>query len=664
VLTNARRRVIAACASVLLVLGLGVLTTSPSQADDSLHEVSGFVNSPTDPGGLADVAVRFYRATGNEDEPWTLQATTYSEGGKHGGDPTKGYSGQYEAHVPAGTYRVTYNEFDDGGSVWDAWNPTTYIDSEYYGYASEFVITDRHRGLANVELNYRDGGFITGTVTDQCGAHVAASVYEYDANDTEPQMSLRASGSADGTYSIHALVGPSKLQIGGYKYESQWLGAASFADATTISVAPGSTSTGHDIVIKRILNTIGANPTVDGRVVTDQGAGIPGVTVRFYRSTGDSADPWELAGSTKTWDTKDDRGVYTTSLPVGAYRMTINEPDGSPASNTWLPDYGPTGTSIATARLFCGEAGEGRPFGDTTLNYRGGLVSGRVTDTRGKALKGVKVEAYDAASPDSAPAPILTTTTDANGNYSTHGGSEGTKLRFSDAGVHADEWYDDASTFADATTISAPAGAESTGNDIVLADVPTRSTKAPSVKGSGLYPSTLSTSGGEWNYPVHKTYRWYRTVHGKRSPISHATSSKYKVHESDIGSEISVRVTGRAISRYVGVGSANAYSVLRDRILRSSSTRISSTFEYSHGTMTVHITIRMAGVKHPKGKLRVDYYAHGDARHSHRKTFSFTDGKVTLKAKIKGVAVVSASYAGTSTIEGSSDARESNRYLR
>ncbi len=682
VLPLLRRSALTVFASVLLMIGLISFTSTPSQADDPpTYRLGGHVLLPTNGGGIPDVAVRIFRATDDPDNPWMLQTTTHTSREYE-------HDGYFEVYVPAGTYRIAFNDTDDGGVAWRVWQPLDDGDT-FFGFPLRNFVLDADHNYAyfSVNLKYR-GGLITGTATDQCGSPVIdARVEAYDQtgipadfNQLNPDQlyPLIRSTDSHGNYSIPALNGPTKLHFWrpyepSYSpgFQDLWLGdSATIDSATTVTVAAGDTSPGHNIELTRILRTTGASPTDTGTVVDPEEKGIPNVGVSFYRSTTDrTVGPWALEKTVVTGDGIDNgddnwaAGYWHVELPVGVYRAVFNDPStAGTAAKTWSTGFNGPATSFDSSLGDCNQGGEDGYRTPEVLHYRLSPISGRLTDLRGAPAAGATVEAYDADDTSTSPGAILRATTNANGEYSIHGVGDSTKLRFSKTGVYLPEWSGDATTFATAEPIATSVDTPSAGNDAVLADAPIRSVTAPVIRGSAKLGTSFTTTGGTWApYPVTLSYQWFRKSGTTTRPISGAKYSHYLLKTIDLGKVLSVRVTASPKAGYPGIARVIKTSASSPRVRRGSSLSISS--DTSGHKIKVTIRVKITGISGPDGKVTVSYsklkqtsYGFIETGTITTKRVSYTNGKATLTINAgKGWWGYGARLAQTSTVFGASD---------
>jgi hypothetical protein len=665
VLANTRRRIIAACASVLLLLGLVAFTASPSQADDPvLWTARGTLVLPDSSTHVYDaspVSVRFYRATGDIGAPWELATTVHVN---------LADGGAYEAHLQLGSYRITINELDDGSPAWDAWEPMDWVDQLNHD-APEFTFDGVHdANLWQTRLAFR-GGLISGKVTDQCGSDVHWPKFEmYDADLDGTTSSYTIEGEYDGTYEIHGLVGPTKLRVSTNPYGGTWIpgwypAATSFADATTVSVDPGHVTTGHDLVLRRALDlTPGKTQVIYGVIKGPDGKGIVGLTVKYYRATGDPDEPFLVEKTSTTQPSNNGRsaGAFAADVPPGEYHLTVNESDdGTTTSHGWGSLQSPSAT-IAEKYVHCVDSGHNYDLGTATIGYAGGSINGRVTDARGKPVSGATVEAYDGSATEATSTPINTTKSGADGRYTIHAMAGPTKLRFYKTDFNVAEWFNDAPTFSAATNLTVPVNGESEDNDVVLADAQMHSTRRVDIRHPAFYGSRVSRASGRWApYPVKLSYQWIRKSGSTLTPITGERSTSYTVREKDLGKRLILRETATVVGNYPGVVPATQDSEYTERVKRGSTGKVSA--KYSSGHLRLRVRIKTKGVSHPKGRVtftaqryRWDGNSYVRSGGGHRSTVTFRDGKASVAFKgARGSWRYEANYDGSSTASGAYD---------
>lgn len=227
-LTHPLRRFVAACASVLLVLGLVSLTSSPSQAADGEGLISGWV---TDAEGVGQfVPVSIFKQNG---DTWDeVRAEVDAE------------AGYYDVSLPPGTYKVGFNLPSEGWRR-EAFAPEYFNDAQTLETAEPITVTaGSTRSGVNAQLGY-SGGAISGTVTDIEGKPLSyVEIYAYaTATDFDDGMySFRTVTDELGHYTLHTRGKPIKVQFyqdsGGYLSEL-FDDAVLWADAPFLSAPIG-----------------------------------------------------------------------------------------------------------------------------------------------------------------------------------------------------------------------------------------------------------------------------------------------------------------------------------------------------------------------------------------------------------------------------------------
>ncbi|MDX6277266.1 MAG: hypothetical protein QOJ72_1394 [Nocardioidaceae bacterium] len=639
-LSNTRRRLIAACASVMLVLGLGAVTTSPSDAADQQVSLYGVVKADYPWGeGIPDLAVRVYKATGNPASPWALDQTVYTQE-EHSTNPLcptcKGY---WYAKVGPGTYRATVNELDDGTANWQQWSSETTTSAVVDGTQEQVESATPPVRHAGGELNI--------PVVDQCKEPIQGATFEsYLANSAGDVATTTAANSSY----LWLPRTPARVKITGPAAApgTVWLtNASSFATAKTFALGPGVYSEQPNVVLTRTTfnqpSGTQQNPKFRGTVVSPTGTQIAGVPVRLYRKTYDPDSPWKLEATIISGSTSPGLpGYYEALVPPGEYRMTANEADGTvPVVSTWR-SYSIQGTEFDPSVPICATMTTGGASYDARLDYSGRTISGTVKDTGGHLVKGATVEVYSATADDGAdPQLQTTTTTNSIGGYTVHGTTDQIKLRVTES-HHTPIWSGGGTSFDTASPIDATPGADSTTNDAALGEFPLTLDRIPyiTIHGGAKVGTTIGTDGGEWRpySPITIShYQWYRVKGSTSTKLTGYTSSHYKIRKNDLGSTLKVQVT----AHYPGAQDGVAFSEETQKIGNTSSIKLSG-HSYSKHTAKIKITVKTSGTSKPDGKVTLKYGVlyNGLAwfnRHAKHKTVKFKDGKATVTLKGLGV---------------------------
>jgi hypothetical protein len=536
-LSHALRRALAACASILLVLGFIGLTSSPSQAEDALIAVSGKVYAQ---GGSAHVRVKFYRATDSPDDPWTLAAQTTADWYE---------PGRYSTELAPGTYRVDFDEADDDMAPAGVFEPKAWTKNDDPAGTREFVVVPASADpidLGTTLLSWR-GGLVTGHASDRCpDGYRGGNVIAYAADDVK--MAHPWSQYLGASFQVRTFAGPTKFQLDPEWYPNTWIGGDSFETATEFVQAPGSSTSVPDLTLVRGFDeTQGGH--ISGWVMNPASTttGLPGVHVRVYRSDSGWDGPWTLAGQDTTRANTvvpQLAGYFQIRVEKeGVYRATYNEfDDGSATSKLHAPMYY-GGTAFENATDLCVHESESLKW--TVLPRSGGTISGTARDVRGSKIS-VSVEAFDADDPRATGTPYWSQSF--YGDYTVPAIAGPVKLRFSKPEGdfpwnYVSRWFGGGGDFVTASSASAGLGESSAGNDVVLADAPLKFTKAPSISGKPLFSEVLTANYGETNYQIPPTGRWLRTKNGRTTSISGATGPKYRLKAADVGARISFRAT-------------------------------------------------------------------------------------------------------------------------
>ena len=264
-LTHPLRRVVAACASVLLVAGLVGWTSSPSQAADGEGVISGKV---TDAEGVGQyVPVSIFIQNGDTWDEVKVEAD--------------GEAGYYHVSLPPGTYKVGFN-LPSLGWRRDAFAPEYFNDAQTLEAAEPITVTaGSTRSGVNAQLGY-SGGAISGTVTDIEGKPLSyVEIYAYaTATDFDDGMySFRTVTDTLGHYTLHTRGYPVKVQFnqdgGGYLFEL-FDDTKIWADAPFLSAPLGVDIPNVDAVLAHA-------PLVNHELPQIHGDLVVGGTARAYQ---------------------------------------------------------------------------------------------------------------------------------------------------------------------------------------------------------------------------------------------------------------------------------------------------------------------------------------------------------------------------------------------
>ncbi|KQV74686.1 hypothetical protein ASC61_06540 [Aeromicrobium sp. Root344] len=616
-LTPLFRRALAAIASLLLVLGLVVLTSSPSEAEDPAgkYRVTGTVN-------VASIAVRFYRSTtGDEAGPWELSETTTTNATQ---SPTASI-GDYSAWLEPGTYRITFNEFDDGTLNWKVYAPYDWVDSsDYYSSDTTFTITDSGRYFGANYLPKR-AGYIHGSYSDICSNYFEPVTIEaYAADDPDPAHASIWRSYWGNEYSGWAFEGPTKFKIVWPVHASQWLGGDSFDTATAFTIPKGDNTFGPDIFLQQDFDAT-ANGEIRGGVGPESGAeDIAGLVVRFYRSeSGGNDGPWVPAGQTTTSDGANwandglSKGDYQKSLPSGVYRVTVNDsPDTSLVSRSYTSGTY-RGTDLASGGNVCVDSRIDGRIDEMRVRPAGGTITGQVTDGRGNPIADTTVDLVDGSDSASDNDPVIrSVNTRSDGTYSIRSVEGPVKLRFTPENVtvagnevpqFVGEWSGDAPDFAHAIATEATLGQTTSGVDATLTDAPLVAGLGPYIHGKPLVGTRMTATGIATNHSdIPPSYQWLRTKSGKTVSITGATKYSYLLTAKDAGARVSVRVTINPPATFPGLTPVSNISARSD-VVKSKSHVVARARALGGRRFKITFSVSVVGVSKPDGRVYVSW---------------------------------------------------------
>ncbi|VXC54559.1 hypothetical protein [Aeromicrobium sp. 9AM] len=257
-LSHALRRALAACASLLLVVGFIGLTSSVSQAADGDGTISGFVFGP-DGKGVKGVDVVVFKATSDPDHPWQrLQREDETFDDPSGTHPE--LVGKYDITLPPGTYRLGFLVGSEGEILEGLLKGQFYGDAQTVETGQSLEVTaDASTAADDVHLRYT-GGTISGTVTGVDGKPVDfAEVYGYSTSrtygDEEPKNydpDVQTYTNEQGQYTLRTRGKPLWLHFsqdsGGY-VDQYFDHTTSWAEATALDATSGVALTGKDAVL-------------------------------------------------------------------------------------------------------------------------------------------------------------------------------------------------------------------------------------------------------------------------------------------------------------------------------------------------------------------------------------------------------------------------------
>jgi len=494
------------------------------------------------------------------------------------GSATTNAGGEYSVSgLPGGEYDVEFSTVH--GSSLD-YVRQYYSGRESFSRAEAVTVTaGETTGEVNAELQLQASqapGQITGTVTSAVTkAPVEDAEVDVDEVATERFVArvltnehgqYTAPGLAPGEYNVRFADEPN--------YVAQYYnGKASFAAAEAVEVSAGATTAG-------INGELEASGEITGEVTSETpGQGIEIIEVVVYEA---GAEGKKVAEA----QTHGGGDYAVTGLPPGEYVVEFYS--GVPGSNgkNYAKQYYPDQPSLSTAQPVKLTEGETKSGIDAKLQS-GGQISGTVTNALKEPIEGVAVVVYDSEGSEE-----HTSYTEANGEYTVAGLASGEdEVQFLGA-RYVTQYYKNASSLSDASTVTVKAGKEETTSEInaeLMAAAPPEKVKSPVVMGTVAVGQTL-TCASSWTgtpTPEEFTYRWLKNG---ATEIAGATKDAYEVTSADERHALACEVTAKnsAGERSAQSPVTQAVSVVKPvsigRPMVSGTAAVGQTLTCSHGT--------------------------------------------------------------------------------
>jgi outer membrane protein OmpA-like peptidoglycan-associated protein/5-hydroxyisourate hydrolase-like protein (transthyretin family) len=355
------------------------------------------------------------------------------------------------AGLPSGQYRV---QFLDVVSL--IYSPQYYIAGFQAADAVPVLVTAPGTTVG-IDATLSVGGTISGTVTDGVNPIAGVSVIAYQnvVGEEYEWISQTFTTLADGSYVIQGLPTGSfvvSFDAPGYAF-TFYDGAYRLQDGTTVPVTVGNETTGIDAELS-------LPGTISGTITAAAGGGpLAGEWAEAYRETSPGVWDFIVTGVSEV------DGTYTTGpIPPGTYRVKFGA-----SSAMYKAEYFDGVFSDTEATPIVVGPGDALVEIDATLDPLNGHINGTVTVDGGGPAAGVEVTAWRPDGTDWVWA--STTNTAADGSYSVGGLPAGIyRVLFTDNnGVYISEYYNDALTIDDGTSIVLGSGATEFGIDASLA---------------------------------------------------------------------------------------------------------------------------------------------------------------------------------------------------
>lgn len=377
------------------------------------------------------------------------------------GDVLSASDGSYTlTQLVPGTYRIRFLASYDSDYL-SEW----YLDAPDRDHATDVIVVS-DQPTANIDGTLALGGQVAGTVTDEDGtalASISVVAYQYDANFDTWSWTRDTLTGADGSYLITGLeAGSYRLRFSApdnQNYAPEWYDdAADLDDATGLSISVGQ-------MIGNIDAALGVGGSISGTVTTEQGNPLNGMSVEafplYYAA--------DLSSQIPSYSTiTDAQGHYTIGgLPTGTYQVMFSYWE----NGTYAPEWYSDAPFRSQSQHVIVVAGESTANIDAALAI-GGTINGTVTDEASNPLGDVWVDVQRYNPNTGFWESIYSVSTDNAGIYAIGGLPTGQyRIKFdppSDSD-YAAEWYDDASSYSQATDVIVTLGQTTGQIDAALA---------------------------------------------------------------------------------------------------------------------------------------------------------------------------------------------------
>jgi hypothetical protein len=348
--------------------------------------------------------------------PGVAVSACYSDGNCIYGTETDD-NGDYVMKVPAGTWKIFFNNYRAIGYFVNEWYDNRSISTDAITVG---VVTGETTSGIDAQLEI--GGKIAGHVTDNSNntlAGVAIGVYDSFVN----QINNGGTDSA-GNFEINVPAGEWKVHfnpspVPGY-YLFEWYNdkGYDFGNADLVTVTVGATTTLDEELV--------TGGKLTGRVTDISANGVANVSVSLNNINGN----WIGCNST------DIEGNYSCNIPPGSYRVFFE--------TAWLegfyaPEWYNNKSNVTVADVI--EVSKDHTSNIDVQLDTGGKIAGRVINDGGNGIANVYINAHDLSGNW-----ISGISTDNNGNFSFNAPAGDWKVYFSSSsvpGYYLFEWYND-----------------------------------------------------------------------------------------------------------------------------------------------------------------------------------------------------------------------------
>jgi hypothetical protein len=340
--------------------------------------------------------------------------------------------------LAADTYTVSFEASSDN-----------YLQQWYKGQPTVSTATPvpltTGEAVSGINAKMLPGGIIAGRVTNMSGEVLAGICVEVRAvGEGGAFFSTSATTLANGRYSIPMVpagiyaVGFSNCSDKRANYAPQWSGgSATYSSAEGVAVRGAKTTQGVNAKMP-------AGGSISGRVTSTKGRPLKGICISTSSQN----------GSTGSATTSADGSYSVFNLPTGAYTVTFCGNTAGYVSQSYDDDLANPVSVVA---------GQTSAHVNASL-VLGGKISGHVTNTAGRSLSGICVEA-SGQTPGSAAG---STATVSNGEYSIAGLTTGSYAVDFFSGCanktsYETEWYRGKFSLAAATKVKVTDGRTTKG---------------------------------------------------------------------------------------------------------------------------------------------------------------------------------------------------------
>ncbi len=424
-------------------------------------------------------------------DDWTIRVSAYAEGQNWVRDAYVSRDGTYRlTGLRAGDYRLRFDA-DNASGLLDEW----YDDAGSYTSAQPVTVaTGATR--SGIDATLARGASLSGRVTVPSGSSPSdVSIQVYDATQSTVAY---ANVAVNGTYSVGGLpsgsvrvyfsaMSPSSLQ------SEWWNDKPDFASATPVDLTPGQKRTG-------INATLTTGASIAGRVTAPAGSSLFGGSVLLYTSEYASFRSTPIAS---------DGSYAVTGLPAGTYRVKFQPPWNSPLLPEWYDDAAryPDAVPITVTN--------GESLSDVNAALAvGGTITGKVTVPAGTPRSsngvGIQVSAYLEGGGSSS---WFSATVSADGTYALRGlpvGRYRVSFQAPDDWGLIDEYYDDVTTYSEATPVPVGTSQTVSGVDAALA-------AGGSVAGRVTLPAGMTVDSMEYRVTAYGPQMSYVASAGLKS---------------------------------------------------------------------------------------------------------------------------------------------------